>query len=491
MTGAARRAPAGGEDVGAREVQAREALVLTAADAARAMGGALERGPADRRVGGVSIDSRTLAPGDLFLAIRGDRFDGHAFVGEAMAAGAMGAVVAGGAAVPAAAWPADAVVIRVEDTVRALQALARHVRRASGSQVVAITGSTGKTTTKEAAAAFLGLRFTVLRSSGNLNNHIGLPLSLLQLRARPDVAVVELGMNHAGEIRRLVAIAEPDVRVWTNVAEVHSAFFASLDAIADAKAEVMEGARPASLLVANADDPLVMARARRFAGAVRTFGTHPSADVRAIGVEDLGLDGTAATLHAPAGERPLRTSLLGRGNLANVLAAAAVALHYEVPLDAIAAEAARLRPMPHRGEVVRLAGGVTLVDDSYNSNPRALEIALDVVGRERRCGRRVAVIGEMLELGAQAAALHGACGRAAASAGLAVLVTVGGDAARALGAAAVGAGMAPSAVRHAATSEEAAEAALGVVRPGDLVLVKGSRGIRTEVVVERLAREFS
>jgi UDP-N-acetylmuramoyl-tripeptide--D-alanyl-D-alanine ligase len=480
----------GGENTGVREAQ-EQRLALTAAAVARAMDGRLERGPAERPVDDVSIDSRTLARGGLFVAIRGNRFDGHAFINAAMAAGAMGAVVETGAAVPATGWPSDTVLIRVDDTTHALQALARHVRRASGSQVVAITGSTGKTTTKEVTAAFLGLRFRVLRSSGNLNNHIGLPLSLLHLCARPDVAVVELGMNHAGEIRTLVSVAEPDVRVWTNVAEVHVAFFASLDAIADAKAEVMEGAGPAGVLVANADDPLVMARARRFAGTIRTFGMNPSADVRATGVEDLGLDGTAATLRTQAGTASLHTPLLGRGNLANVLAAATVALHYEVPLDAIVAEAAVLHPTLHRGEVLRLAGGLTLVDDSYNSNPRALGNVLEVIGREARCGRRVAVLGEMLELGAQAFPYHEACGRAAAAAGLAALVTVGGDAARALGVAAVDAGLAPSAVWHATTSEEAAEQALAIVRPGDLVLVKGSRGIRTEVVVARLAGEFS
>jgi UDP-N-acetylmuramoyl-tripeptide--D-alanyl-D-alanine ligase len=490
MTAIASKVIAGGRNTGVHEAQ-EQRLALNAAAVARAMGGWLERGPAERRVDSVSIDSRTLARGDLFIAIRGDRVDGHAFVDAAMAAGAMGAVVAAGAAVPAARWPADAVLVRVDDTTRALQALARHVRRASGCQVVAVTGSTGKTTTKELTAAFLGLRFRVLRSSGNLNNHIGVPLSLLHLCARPDVAVVELGMNHAGEIRTLVSIVEPDVRVWTNVAEVHVAFFPSLDAIADAKAEVMEGASPAGVLVANADDPRVMARARRFAGIIRTFGMHASADVRATGVDDLGLDGTAATLHTQVGTRSLRTPLLGRGNLANVLAAATVALHYEVPLDAIVAEAAAPHPMLHRGEVLRLAGGLTLVDDSYNSNPRALENALEVIRREEQCGRRVAVLGEMLELGAQASSLHETCGRAAAAAGLAALITVGGEAARALGAAAVDAGLAPSAVWHAATSEEAAEKALAIVRPGDLVLVKGSRGIRTEVVVDRLAGEFS
>ena len=478
------------EDEGVPDARPTTALVLTAGLAAEAMGGRLVAGRRDEPVRGVSIDSRTLARGDLFIAIRGERFDGHAFVGRAMDAGAMGAVVTRQEATWTASWPLGGVLILVDDTTRALQALARHVRRASGSQVVAITGSTGKTTTKEVAAAFLELRYRVLRSSGNLNNHIGLPLSLLGLCSRPDIAVVELGMNHPGEISTLVAIADPDVRVWTNVSEVHSAFFPSLEAIADAKAEVLEGATSRGVLVANADDPLVMARARRFAGPVKTFGTNPSADVWASGIEELGLDGTAATVHTAAGTAALRTPLVGRGNLSNVLAAAAVALQYEVPLGPIVERAASLRPAPRRGEVIRLAGGVTLVDDSYNSNPRALQVALQVAARERRCARRIAVLGEMLELGDGSMALHEACGHAAASAGLDVLVTVGGEPARALGTAAVGAGMPAAAVSHAATSDEAAAMMVRLVRPGDLVLVKGSRAVRTDAVIERLTVEF-
>lgn len=478
------------EGVGVTETPSTRELVLTAGAVAQAMSGQLVAGRTDEPIRGVSIDSRTLAPGDLYIAIRGEHLDGHAFLGAALGAGAAGAVVAGQAERWTTRWPPGAPLIRVDDTTTALQALARHVRRASGSRVVAVTGSTGKTTTKDVAAAFLGLRYRVLRSSGNLNNHIGLPLSLLRLASRPDVAVVELGMNHAGEISTLVAIAEPDVRVWTNVAEVHSAYFTSLDAIADAKAEILEGATADSVLVANADDPLVMTRIRRFGGAVRTFGTAPSADVQAADIEDLGVDGTAATVRTTAGAMTLRTPLLGRGNLANVLAAAAVALHYEVPLQGIVERAAGLRAAAHRGEVFRLAGGVTLVDDSYNSNPRALQLALQVIAGEQRSARRVAVIGEMLELGEGAVALHQACGRSAAAAGLAAILTVGGDAARALGAAAIRAGMPASAVWHSTTSEEAAEQAAAVVRPGDLVLVKGSRGIRTDVVVDRLVGEF-
>src|SRR6187401_3789119 len=220
-----------------------------------------------------SIDTRSLQPGDLFVAIRGDRFDGHDFVAAALAAGAAGAVVTTTPALAEAgkAGPAP-LLIEVADTTRALQDGAREVRRRSGARVIAITGSAGKTTTKELTAEFLAAKYTVFRNRGNLNNHIGLPLSLLELRSRPDVAVVELGMNHAGEIRTLIGIAEPDVRVWTNVGDAHAGFFASADAIADAKAEILERADAQDVLVCNADDPRMAARVRDFAGRTITFG---------------------------------------------------------------------------------------------------------------------------------------------------------------------------------------------------------------------------
>jgi UDP-N-acetylmuramoyl-tripeptide--D-alanyl-D-alanine ligase len=275
---------------------------LTALGVTEAMGGRLVAGHTGSEIRGFSIDSRSLTRGDLFFAIRGERFDGHRFIGAALGAGACGVVLDDLAAAPPQGPGAPPVVIAVDDTVRALQALGRDVRRASGAKVVAVTGSVGKTNTKEAAAAFLAGRYRVFRSSGNLNNHIGLPLSLLELRHEPEVAVVELGMNHAGEIRALVALADPDVRVWTNVAEVHTAFFPSLEAIADAKAELLEGATPATVLVANRDDPLVMARVAGFPGTVITFGFGDDADVRASQVRDLALDGTSARLQAAGGE---------------------------------------------------------------------------------------------------------------------------------------------------------------------------------------------
>jgi UDP-N-acetylmuramoyl-tripeptide--D-alanyl-D-alanine ligase len=462
---------------------------LIASWVAEAMRGTLT-GDGAREFTGVSIDTRTLKPGELFIAIRGERFDGVEFTDAAIAAGAAGVVVPRGTtrrrnADSASPLGERAPVIEVDETTAALQALARAIRRESGTKVVAITGSAGKTTTKEVASAFLSAWYRVIRNQGNLNNHIGLPLSLVALRQRPEIAVVELGMNHAGEIRTLVGVAEPDVRVWTNVGEAHVGFFASVDAIADAKAEIFEGASRATLLVANADDARIVVRLPRFGGRVVTFGIERDADVRATEVVDRGVNGMQARITTPEGRAEMTTPLLGRGNLANILAAAAVALEFNVPLGDIAARAASLQPATRRGEIVRLPSGITIIDDSYNANPTATRRALDVLSQSD-ADRRVAVLGEMLELGEQAPPLHEGVGRAAAVARLDLLLTVGGAPAAALAEAAIAAGLPRGRVRHFPTSDEAAADLLSFVRRGDLVLVKGSRGIRTDRVVERL-----
>ena len=463
-----------------------ERVPLTAGDVTAATGGRLMRGDARQPIEGISIDSRAVAPGDLFIAIRGERFDGHDFVADALARGATGIVVQAPADLPAAPT-----VIAVADTTVALQQIALDVRRRSGTRVVAITGSAGKTTTKEVVAEFLSARYRVFRNKGNLNNHIGLPLSLLELRSRPEVAVVELGMNHPGEIRTLVGIAEPEVRVWTNVGDAHLGFFASADAIADAKAEILELARRDDVLVANADDPRIAARATAFAGRVVTFGIQRPADVRALSVEERGLEGTRAVVRTPIGEIDVDTPLLGLGNLANVLAAAAVALQFDISLDEVQSRAATLRPAHRRGELLRLPGGLTLIDDSYNSSPAALRRALQTLQTATGSARKVAVLGEMLELGSHAARLHEECGTAAAAAGLDLLIAVGGAAAGGLADAAIRAGLPASAVTYVPTSSEAAAVALQLTRPGDLVLVKGSRGIGTDLVVDRLKAEYA
>ena len=457
---------------------------------ASAVEGRLLSGDPNAPVGTVATDTRTLRPGDFFVALRGPRFDGNAFVAEAINKGARGALVDGGFEERADVLTRGAIV-QAADTTRALQELAHAVRKASGTRVIAITGSAGKTTTKETIAAFLEERFSVVKNRGNLNNHIGLPLSLMQLRDGPDVAVMELGMNHAGEISTLVAIAEPDVRVWGNVGDAHLGFFTSADEIADAKAEILERADTRTVLVCNADDPLVMARVNGFPGRTLTFGVAEGASVRATAIEDRGVDGMRARVATPAGEATIETPLLGRGNLSNVLAATAVAVDAGVPLSDIVGVASRLQPADHRGAVHKLKGGITLIDDSYNSSPAALLRALEVVARETRAARKVAVLGEMLELGHASIGKHEECGRAAAASGLRLLFAVGGQPARALANAAIAAGMPATAVTHLERSDAAADAVASALRAGDLVLVKGSRGIRTDVVVDRIAAEFA
>ncbi|MAW63141.1 MAG: hypothetical protein CL473_04065 [Acidobacteria bacterium] len=465
-----------------------ERVPLSFGDLARVVGGRIVGGSAAAPIGGVSIDSRALGPGDLFVAIRGDRFDGHRFVNEAVSAGAVGALVSDESALePSLA----AVGVVVDDTLRALQVLSQHVRRASGARVVAITGSVGKTTTKELTAEALGARYRVFRSHGNFNNHIGVPLSLLELRTRPEVAVIEFGMNASGEIRRLVEIAEPDLRVWTNVAEVHSEFFESIEAIADAKAEILEGATKETVTVANGDDHRVMGRVVGIPGRLATFGASANADVMATEVDDLGLDGTRAAVRTPVGSISVTTPLLGRGNLANVLAAITVALQLHISPTEAAARVAAFGAPPGRGQIHRLARGVLVVDDSYNANPLAVKTALRAVAGDRRLGRRVAVLGEMLELGRRAEALHRDTGRAAAAAGFGLLVTVGGAFAKALGEAAVEAGLAADSVKHYDDSNAAATSLAGLLRNDDLVLIKGSRGVQTDRVVNRVVGEWA
>jgi len=457
---------------------------------ATAMAGAIVAGADTRQFTGVSIDTRTLAPGELYIGIRGERLDGADFAQAAIDAGAAGLVLprrrgrslAGGT---------PAVVIEVDDTTAALQALAHAVRIESGTKVVAITGSAGKTTTKEVTAEFLAARYRVVRNRGNLNNHIGLPLSLMELTTRPEIAVVELGMSHAGEIGTLVSIAQPEIRVWTNVGEAHLGSFDSVEGIANAKAEILEGATAASVLVANADDERIVARAAWFRGRVVTFGIERDADVGATAVVDHGIEGVHARVSTPRGDMDLTTPLVGRANLANVLAATAVAVEFGIPLDAIAERAARLQPASRRGQIVRLPKGVTVIDDSYNANPLAMRRALEVLRTAEGASRRVAVLGEMLELGGGAVALHQEVGATAAASRVDLLLTVGGAPAMALADAAVAAGMPRERVRHVATSQEAADLAAQLVEPGDLVLVKGSRGVGTEAVTERLKAEFA
>jgi UDP-N-acetylmuramoyl-tripeptide--D-alanyl-D-alanine ligase len=458
------------------------AVVLTAAMVAEATGGRLSGAAPDRVFEGVSTDTRSIVAGSLFVALRGLRFDGHAFVSHAVAGGAAGLLVSEAPAAPGH----DMAVILVPDTLVALQDLARAVRRAAQCRVIAITGSAGKTTTKEVTAELLAGRYQVFRNRGNLNNHVGLPVSLVELRHGPDIAVVELGMNHPGEIRVLSEIAEPDVCVWTNVGDAHLGHFGSREAVARAKAELLERATASTLVVSNADDPLVAAHARRSRGRHVTFGEGPAATVRAIEVEDRGFDGTSATVVAPAGRLHLVVPLAGRAQLSNVLAATAIAIEFEIDLETIERRVATLHPVARRGAISQLRNGARLVDDSYNASPAAVRAMLAALAETAVEGRRVAVLGEMLELGPSSRELHEACGRAAARAGVHELVVIGGEAAESLAEGAAAEGLARRHIQRFRDSAAAAPAVARLVAAGDLVLVKGSRGTRTDIVADRL-----
>ncbi|HEX5216514.1 MAG TPA: UDP-N-acetylmuramoyl-tripeptide--D-alanyl-D-alanine ligase [Vicinamibacterales bacterium] len=474
------------------------AFVLTAGFVAEATTGRLVAGTAGEIFGSVSTDTRTLDADALFIALEGERFNGHDFLDVALERGATGLLIAENQASRRrgnkdASNPMhrQVSVIVVDDTLRALQSLARAVRRHSGAQVVAITGSAGKTTTKEVTAELLEARFTVFRNRGNLNNHIGLPLSLLELRQGPDLAVVELGMNHAGEIRTLVGIAEPEVRVWINVGDAHIGQFGSREKIAAAKAEILDGAGPETLIVANADDALVMRHVAGAAGRIVTFGESAKADVRATKVVDRGFEGTTADVVTPAGPVSLTVPLAGRAQLGNVLAAIAVATAFHVDLAEIAERVAALRPVARRGALSSLPRGVRVVDDSYNASPAAVQAMLATLASTPTTGRRIAVLGEMLELGDASRDLHEACGRAAAAAGISELVVIGGAATLGTLAGAILGGMHGAHIRQFPTSADAAPVVASLVQPGDLVLVKGSRGTRTDIVADRLLQEAS
>ncbi len=444
-------------------------------------GGTLVEGDAARRVGDFSLDSRTIAPGGLFFAVVARR-DGHDFVAEAAARGAAGAVVSRNVPAPRPGFG----LIRVSDTVIALQALAREVLAERPRTVVGITGSVGKTTTKDFAAALLAARCSVLKSEGNFNNRLGLALSLLRLEPGQDAAVLEMGMSAPGEIRALTAIAPPDVAVITNVSPVHLEFLKTLEAVAAAKAEILEGMKPRGAAVLNGDDPSTPRLAQAWAGRKITFGKTPGCDVRAESIRSLGYDGFDLEIGYGGERHALRFPFLAETAVFNLLAALGAALALDLPWKALQPALASLHPGAKRGLAHHLARGIVLIDDSYNSNPRAVEAALRSYGR-LPARRRIAVLGDMLELGEGSATYHEQAGECAAREGWDILAAVGPLAGR-TAAGARRAGRGGDAVLEFATSCEATPAILALLGEGDLVLVKGSRGLRTDIIVEAIMK---
>ncbi len=449
-------------------------MKLTLSRAAEFMQATGEFDPAEV-ASGYSIDSRSLLPGDLFFAVRGERLDGHDFVEAALAKGAVGAVISRD---QLARFTPKHQILAVEDPLLALQRLAASVRRLWGKPLIAVTGSAGKTTTKEAIAHVLAAKHRVLKSQGNLNNHFGMPLQLLKLEPEHEMAVVEMGMSHAGEITALAKLAQPDCGVVTMVAPVHLEFFESIAAIARAKYELIASLPAGGIAVLNADDEYVSQFGRDFHGKVITFGLHKPADVSARKVETRGPLGSVFEIVADDEHIPAVLPLLGEHSIYNALAAVAVGLQYGVPLRMAAESLATLAPGDKRGEILDYAGA-TIINDCYNSNPRALDsMVRSLVQIPAR--RRIVVAGEMLELGPAADAMHRDCGQHMARYGIDRLLGVRGLA-KSMVEAAVEAGMNAEFVN---TPQEAADWLRCEVKSGDVVLLKASRGVRLERALE-------
>jgi UDP-N-acetylmuramoyl-tripeptide--D-alanyl-D-alanine ligase len=444
--------------------------------------------------GGYSIDSRTIRSGELFFAVKGEKMDGHDFVAQARESGAVAAVVSrerftslasanpndaiGGAGTPTA--PRSSLIV-VEDTLEALQLLARGVRRLWARPLIAVTGSAGKTTTKEAIAQVLSTRFRVQRSEGNFNNHFGLPLMLLKLEPEHDMAVVELGMSHLGEITALAQIAQPNIGVVTNVAPVHLEFFSSISEIARAKYELIESLPVNGTAVLNGDDEYVSQFGREFKGKVISYGFGPASTVRAEKWESRGEAGSAFDVVIGSQRERVSLPLVGRHNVHNALAAIAVSREHGLTLAESVAAIAKLSPADKRGQVVRI-GNITLINDCYNSNPKALAAMVDALA-EMPAKRRIVVAGEMLELGPEGEEMHREAGRHIAAKSIDVLIGVRGLA-QAMVDSAKKAGVAAEFV---ATPEEAGERLAQEGRDGDAVLLKASRGVKLEKALEKLS----
>ncbi|MGD1064274.1 MAG: UDP-N-acetylmuramoyl-tripeptide--D-alanyl-D-alanine ligase [Terracidiphilus sp.] len=464
---------------------------LTLAEAAMGAGAVLEAPTSVENAGalvatGYSIDSRTVAPGELFFAVRGERLDGHDFVTAAFERGAVAAVVsrARAASLPDAALAHPLLI--AEDPLFALQSLAMHVRRQWGRLVVAITGSAGKTTTKEAVAAALGAKFNVLKSQGNLNNGFGLPLQLLRLMPEHEFAVVEMGMNHSGEIAALARIATPDWGVITNVGTAHIENFNEGQAgIARAKFELIEALSANGVAFLNCDDAYAAQFGRDFHGRVVYFGSGPIADPQILSVDE-DLKGLHIRYRAREHEGDFTLHMLGAHNASNALAGLAVALEAGVDLDAAVKAIASLTAGDKRGQVIEI-GGATILNDSYNSNPEALRSMIHTLAARPAAGRRILVAGEMLEMGEHSPALHIAAGRAAAEAGLDLVVAVQGNAEH-LATAACAGGVPAVFLRDA---ETAGQWLAQNLRKGDVVLVKGSRGVHLERAVEAVKSQLA
>lgn len=445
---------------------------------------------AHKAVAGFSIDSRSVRPGEAFIALKGPHYDGHDFVRQALERGAVVAIVSEEKRMT---YPPELFksLIGVLDTFQALQQLARFARRNWGRAVIGVTGSTGKTTTKEMLAALLSTRHRVLKSEGNLNNEYGLPLTLLRLDAAHELAVLEMAMAHKGELAKLCAVAEPNIGLVTNVAPVHLEFFGSLEEIAEAKRELIKGLAPPAIAVLNADDPRVNRFEEGFSGKVYRFGIEQPADVRAENIIDRGCAGSEFDLVAGTKRAHLRLRLPGRAHVGNALAAFAVASLLKIEPEQAGEVLAHFEAAAQRGRLERFAPGFVVVNDAYNSNPRALASMAEALSRTAEARRRVLVAGEMKELGPTSPQLHRQAGETITGLGnIDFLAGVTGDA-RYLVEGAVASGMDSDRARFFETKEAAADWLSQTVQAGDWVLLKASRAVALETILDSLRARYA
>jgi len=455
-------------------------MKLTLDDILKATGGTLIQRGSVMEFCGVGIDTRTILDGEAFVAIKGAHFDGHDFVGDAVKKGTPAVIVA--SPVP---QPKNVSVIHVSDTVTALGDLAVWWRNKFNIPYIAITGSNGKSTTKEMAAAIASVRGPVLKTEGNFNNLIGMPLTVFRLDKEHKIAVLEMGMNAKGEIRRLAQIARPDVGLITNVTAAHLEKLHTVEGVAEAKGELFEVMAGRGIAVINDEDPWVKKLGARYGGRTITFGMQNTSDVQFRHMESTNLSATDLTLSVMGKECTIRLPLPGTHNVMNAMAAIAIGVAMGIDLDIMLSRITEFHPMAMRFERVQLANGVCLVNDSYNANPQSMKAAFRTVGSAKRAGRFVAVLGDMLELGEQSASLHREVGSAAVESGVERLFLFG-NFANEMARGAHDRGFDYSHIHQYQDVDQLEREVEMEICAGDVVLVKGSRGMRMERIVEYL-----
>ncbi|NPV26573.1 MAG: UDP-N-acetylmuramoyl-tripeptide--D-alanyl-D-alanine ligase [Firmicutes bacterium] len=449
----------------------------------QAVAGELLQGEPEARFCGVGTDSRQIQPGELFIALRGERFNGHAFVASALAAGAAGAVVS--EQVEVAAEDRGKPLVRVADTRQALQQLAQYYRQLFNIPVIGVTGSTGKTTTKDMIAAVLSERWLTLKTAGNFNNEIGLPLTLLKLTSRHQAAVIEMAMRGRGEIAALCQIAQPTLGVITNIGHTHLELLGSQANIARAKAELLEALPPDGVAILNGDDFQVREISRYAPGRVFFYGLEQPAEIMARNIQLLGKDGSRFTVQIAGMTADVHLPIPGVHNVLNALAAVGVGYNLGLTLEEIASGLRKVRLSAMRLQIESGREGLTVINDAYNANPQSMKAALHTLVELADGRRTIAVLGSMFELGAYAGPGHREVGRLAAELGIDYLLTVG-ELAEQIAAAALEAGLPAERVEAVAKNEDAIVQLQRVLDPQDVVLVKGSRGMKMEEIVRAL-----